>query len=288
MTILSLFLFLFLFRFFHLECIKIEHTILNNINLYSGKNVFMPEKDIRNPCFCIQVDTKTGIDLKMKETRFIVKMACFIRPTMEEISNKLVDIVNKSYFVPKINNKGKPGLFLEKLLGIPSSNECLDCIDGELKTFPVRYLKNGAISPKETISITMINNQHLLRDEFVESKCFQKIKKILFVPYCRYEDNIVFICHSKGISKAKINPLWKFKNLKESIFIWNNEDGIQINLNKEKVKTKKVNENQFVADFLKIQIIRGNNKMKNKKFIVFSIENNKLVYFHLENYVSLQ
>lgn len=102
------------------------------------------------------------------------------------------------------------------------------------------------------------------------------------------EDNIVFICHSKGISKAKINPLWKFKNLKESIFIWNNEDGIQINLNKEKVKTKKVNENQFVADFLKIQIIRGNNKMKNKKFIVFSIENNKLVYFHLENYVSLQ
>jgi hypothetical protein len=102
------------------------------------------------------------------------------------------------------------------------------------------------------------------------------------------EDNIVFICHSKGISKAKINPLWKFKNLKESIFIWNNEDGIQINLNKEKIKTKKVNENQFVADFLKIQIIRGNNKMKNKKFIVFSIENNKLVYFHLENYVNLQ
>jgi hypothetical protein len=102
------------------------------------------------------------------------------------------------------------------------------------------------------------------------------------------EDNIVFICHSKGISKAKINPLWKFKNLKESIFIWNEENGIQINLNKEIVKTKKVNENQYVADFLKIHIIRGNSKPKNKKFIVFSIENNKLVYFHLENYVSLQ
>lgn len=102
------------------------------------------------------------------------------------------------------------------------------------------------------------------------------------------EDNIVFICHSKGISKAKINPLWKFKNLKESIFIWNEENGIQINLNKEVVKTKKVNENQYVADFLKIHIIRGNSKPKNRKFIVFSIENNKLVYFHLENYVSLQ
>lgn len=100
-------------------------------------------------------------------------------------------------------------------------------------------------------------------------------------------DNIVFICHSKGISKAKINPLWKFKNLKESIFIWNDKNGIQINLN-IKVKSKKVNEKQYIADFFKTQVIRGNNKITNKKFIVFTIEKNELVYFHLENYVSLK
>lgn len=101
------------------------------------------------------------------------------------------------------------------------------------------------------------------------------------------EENIVFILHEKGISKAKINPLWKFKNLKESMFIWNNKNEIQINDMYKNIKNKKVNENQRVAEFLKKEILRNNSKHTNKKFIVFTIHNNSLCYFHLENYVHL-
>jgi hypothetical protein len=34
------------------------------INLFSVINIFMHEKDIGNPRFCIKTDTKTQIDLK--------------------------------------------------------------------------------------------------------------------------------------------------------------------------------------------------------------------------------
>jgi hypothetical protein len=101
------------------------------------------------------------------------------------------------------------------------------------------------------------------------------------------QENIVFILHEKGISKAKINPTWKFKNLRESMMIWNEENKIQIIDVHKNIKIKKVNENQRVAEFLKVEIIRNNLKQTNKKFIVFTLRNNSLYYFHLENYVNL-
>jgi DNA mismatch repair protein MutH len=104
------------------------------------------------------------------------------------ITNK---IINKQIYLPKTVNKGNAGHFLEKELGLKLNNNHLDFIDGELKTFPLKKLKNGTFSPKETIAITMMKSTE--NNSFNESNLFSKIKNILFVPYHRInEDYIIF------------------------------------------------------------------------------------------------
>lgn len=120
-------------------------------------------------------------------------MAKCVRPTLEEVFNKVLEIANRAHHLPKTTNKGKPGQYLEQLTGIPTSSECLDCLDGEVKVFPLKKLKNGAFTPKETIAVTMINNDHLKRDDFTGSKCAKKISKILYIPYYREGDMITYM-----------------------------------------------------------------------------------------------
>jgi hypothetical protein len=90
-------------------------------------------------------------------------------------------------------NKGLPGNFLEDLLGIPHTKNCLDCSDGELKIFPVKKLKDGTLVPKETMAITMLSKDELRTNDFKESKCCKKMSKMLIVPYYRNGDSIRFM-----------------------------------------------------------------------------------------------
>lgn len=105
--------------------------------------------------------------------------------TLDEILTKLEPIVGKKYTLPITANKGRPGLFLETLLGIPHTSNCLDCVDGELKTFPLKKLKNGTLVPKETMAITMLSKDELKKCEFGASNCCKKLAKMLVVPYYR-------------------------------------------------------------------------------------------------------
>lgn len=69
-------------------------------------------------------------------TRSSVKMSTSSkgtpRQTIAEIHAKILPIINTVFTLPKTTNKGQAGLFLEKLLGIPHTSDCLDCLDGEL------------------------------------------------------------------------------------------------------------------------------------------------------------
>jgi len=112
---------------------------------------------------------------------------------ISDIMKKLLPLVGKEYVVPTTKNKGRPGLFLEGLLGIPPTQNCLDCIDGELKLFPVKTLKNGSIVPKETIAITMLSREDLQTNDFKSSKCYKKMSRMLVVPYHREGDMIRFM-----------------------------------------------------------------------------------------------
>lgn len=81
-------------------------------------------------------------------------------------------------------NKGKTGQILELTIGLPLSNTTLDFEDGELKSN--KCDKNG--NPKETMFITQIASiidDLLAVKPFYESKLYQKIHHLLYVPICK-------------------------------------------------------------------------------------------------------
>lgn len=77
-------------------------------------------------------------------------------------------------------NKGWKGLVLERLAGL--NNNCSKASNGEnfeLKSVAFYYVK-GKLVPKETMAITMINENELRDTPFYESHCWQKLKTIIF------------------------------------------------------------------------------------------------------------
>lgn len=115
------------------------------------------------------------------------------RPTVAEINQRFKNLKGKTFDYPKTKNKGGPGQFLEQQLGIPNSSDCLDCSDGELKLFPLKKLKNGKFSSKETVAITMrgLNNGKYLSWE--ESALKKKTHNLLFISYIREGDYITYL-----------------------------------------------------------------------------------------------
>jgi hypothetical protein len=105
------------------------------------------------------------------------------RFSVATLIERLQPLVGTVQHVPKTTNKGAAGLALETLLGIPHSPACLDCTDGELKAFPLKRLKSGALVPKETVAITMVCPENLRNQPFAESRCRKKLERTLFVPY---------------------------------------------------------------------------------------------------------
>lgn len=114
--------------------------------------------------------------------------------TIADIHEKFIPLIGKEYTLPITANKGLPGHFLEELLGIPHTPNALDCSDGELKVFPVKKLhRTGALTPKESIAITMLNPEDLKTCDFNSSKCCKKMSRMLVVPYYREADKIRFL-----------------------------------------------------------------------------------------------
>ena len=119
---------------------------------------------------------------------------------IDEIVQRIQPYIGVKLEMPVTKNKGKIGHWIEDIIGVKHSSNCLDCDDGEVKSFPVKrlvkrlvkVLHNNTIVAKQTIAITMINSDDLLRDDFESSKVYQKMKKCLFIPYLR-EDNMVKI-----------------------------------------------------------------------------------------------
>jgi len=126
-------------------------------------------------------------------TDAIVHLRKSMTQTVADIYAKLLPLIGKEFSLPITKNKGLPGLFLEECLGIPHTSRCLDCSDGELKLFPIKKLKNGSIVPKETVAITMLSKEELRTHTFQDSRCCQKMRRMLLVPYSRTGDTIVFL-----------------------------------------------------------------------------------------------
>ena len=116
------------------------------------------------------------------------------RITLSEALTRIQATAIGTFSIPLTTNKGNVGLWLEKHIGIPNSSECLDCLDGEIKAFPLKELsKSKQRTAKESIAVTMVEPAKMAAVEpFEESRVFKKLSNTLFVPYHRVGDMVTF------------------------------------------------------------------------------------------------
>ena len=115
------------------------------------------------------------------------------RFTVAETERRIRDsVIGASHSIPLSVNKGNVGLWLERAVGIPASGACLDCVDGELKAFPLKTNRAGGLVPKETVAVTMCDVSLLCAQPFEESRVYKKLENTLFVPYLRTGDDVTF------------------------------------------------------------------------------------------------
>ena len=93
---------------------------------------------------------------------------------------KLTDEFDVTVFKNGKFNKGWAGLTLERALGI--GNNAVQASNGdfwELKLVPLVKQKDGTWKVKETMAITMINPEDVVKTPFRESHLFNKMRKMI-------------------------------------------------------------------------------------------------------------
>lgn len=79
-------------------------------------------------------------------------------------------------------NKGWAGHVIERYLGLPlNSAQSPNFGSWELKVVPLHYLKDGSLTIKETMAVTMIDPYEVVAKPFEDSHLFNKLQKILIV-----------------------------------------------------------------------------------------------------------
>lgn len=148
----------------------------------------------------------------MKKDKIYANDSDLVNKANELIGKKVSDVTNVDDYNP--NDKGYVGKKVEDFLGIKNnSRKEVDFpnINTELKVSPLKKLKNGKFSQKESIKICVINYLDIKNEsDFKKTKVYEKILKTLFISYLHKDD--------KRLAKfIKINLInfenSKYKNL---------------------------------------------------------------------------
>ena len=106
---------------------------------------------------------------------------------MKQLEGKDLHELAKEYGVTVLSvngkvNKGWAGHVCERYLGLPiNSSQSPNFGSWELKSIPLKRLRNGSLSFKETMAITMIDTYNVQRTSFEESHLLAKLKKAVIV-----------------------------------------------------------------------------------------------------------
>ena len=86
-------------------------------------------------------------------------------------------------------NKGWKGLVLERVAGLDTNvSKAPNGLSYELKSVSFHYASKILV-PKETMAITMINQEELTAQSFFESHCWNKLKSIVFCAVMWHGEN---------------------------------------------------------------------------------------------------
>ena len=104
--------------------------------------------------------------------------------TLEEIMSSIVDSDEDS---PVLTKAGVGYVIEDGYFGIPKNSTAgadIEHLGVELKTSPLKLLKNGRLTVKEPLSLNIINYSEEHNNKHIrESSLYKKNKKILFVWY---------------------------------------------------------------------------------------------------------
>lgn len=106
-----------------------------------------------------------------------------LRQIIGEDLHKLAIKYSVTVSTPKGNvNKGWAGHVCERYLGLPiNSSQSPNFGSWELKTIPLKQLKSGKLTFKETMAITQIDDYNVAHTPFEGSHLLSKLKKIVIV-----------------------------------------------------------------------------------------------------------
>lgn len=113
----------------------------------------------------------------MERQEAIIKLSEIIGQDLRELV-KLYDVTVFKEGGGK--NKGWVGQVIEKHLGLPiNSLQRPNAGSWELKMCSLKYLKNGKLTIKETMAITMIKPDNVLKTDFENSHLYVKLRRMV-------------------------------------------------------------------------------------------------------------
>ena len=116
----------------------------------------------------------------MERAKAIEKLKKLIGKELHEIAKQY----NVTIYRNGIVNKGWAGHVFERYLGIQiNSSQSPNFGSWELKSIPLKYKKNGDLTFKETMAITMIDPVNVCQHEFKESHLLAKLRKAVVVAW---------------------------------------------------------------------------------------------------------
>jgi len=114
----------------------------------------------------------------MERTEALTKLQDLVGKELHDLAKKYGVTVYRDGKV----NKGWAGHVFERHLQLPiNSAQSPNFGSWELKSIPLKYKKNGELTFKETMAITMIDPVNICQKEFEDSHLLAKLKKAIAV-----------------------------------------------------------------------------------------------------------
>ncbi len=114
----------------------------------------------------------------MERKEAIARLKTIVGQELHHIAKQYNVTVNKDGKV----NKGWAGHIFERFLELPiNSAQSPNFGSWELKSIPIKTLKNGKKVIKETMAITMIDPINVCQKDFADSHLLAKLKKVVLV-----------------------------------------------------------------------------------------------------------
>jgi DNA mismatch repair protein MutH len=114
----------------------------------------------------------------MERAKAVKKLKKLVGKELHDLAKKYNVTIYKNGKV----NKGWAGHVFERYLELPiNSAQSPNFGSWELKSIPLKKLKNGSWTVKETMAITMIDPINIIQKEFEDSHLLAKLKKAVIV-----------------------------------------------------------------------------------------------------------